>query len=76
MTNVAELAPTSSLGRSTSEMKKRGLDCVFLDISLGVTNYLATIFRIFMPAAWNSGSISRGIPIPVMPATLHLRRNR
>ncbi len=51
------------------EMKKRGLDCVYLDISHKPADFLQRALPEHLrAAAWNSASTSRAQPIPVVPA--------
>ena len=64
----AELAPRDIVARAIDfEMKKRGLDCVYLDISHKPANFLKEHFLIFISAALNWASISQSSPFPSCP---------
>lgn len=65
----AELAPRDIVARAIDfEMKKRGLDCVFLDISHKSPAFLAEHFPTIQARCFELGIDITQQPIPVVPA--------
>jgi L-aspartate oxidase len=65
----AELAPRDVVARAIDfEMKKRGIDCVYLDISHKPPNSSASISRRSMRRCLELGIDITRQPIPVVPA--------
>ncbi|QID17764.1 L-aspartate oxidase [Nitrogeniibacter mangrovi] len=65
----AELAPRDIVARAIDfEMKKRGLDCVFLDISHKSADFLQTHFPTIHARCMELGIDIAKQPIPVVPA--------
>jgi L-aspartate oxidase len=65
----AELAPRDIVARAIDfEMKKRGLDCVFLDISHKSEDFLRTHFPTIHARCLELGINIASQPIPVVPA--------
>lgn len=59
----AELAPRDVVARAIDfEMKKRGIDCVYLDISHKPASFLKNIFRTFWLVVLSLASTSRETP--------------
>ena len=67
--NRQELAPRDIVARSIdAEMKKHGLDCVFLDISHKSQDFLSSHFPNIMKRCQELGINPSSDPIPVVPA--------
>ncbi|MCX8519778.1 MAG: L-aspartate oxidase, partial [Methylophilaceae bacterium] len=65
----AELAPRDVVARAIDfEMKKRGLDCVYLDISHLPASFIEAHFPTILQRALTLGIDIRTTPIPVVPA--------